>query len=364
MVSLKPITIMTPRGKRIIGPGHPSFIIAEMSGNHQQDYRNALRIIDAAVEAEVDAVKIQTYTADTMTIDSDKEPFQIRVNDAWKGQTLYSLYQTAYTPWEWQPDLKKYAESKGLLLFSTPFDETSVDFLEKMNVSLYKVASFETGHIPLLKKIGRTRKPVIISRGLSSYKDLSLAVRTLRAAGCPQVAVLHCVSSYPAVHEQMHLATIPDLCRRFRVITGLSDHSLGSTVALTSVALGARIIEKHLTISRAEGGPDAGFSLEPQEFQTMVRDIRNAEAALGSPQRAVEEGERENIVFRRSIFVVRDIRKGEKFSKDNIRVIRPGQGLSPVHYESTLGRESRMDLERGTPLERGHIAAKRRGIKA
>ncbi len=352
---IKSFTIDTPKGKRTIGQGNPAFIIAEMSGNHNQSFGNALKIIDAAAEAGADAVKLQTYTADTLTIDCDKEYFQVKVNDSWKGNTLYSLYKKAYTPWDWQPKLKEYAESKGLLLFSTPFDFTAVDFLEKMNVPLYKVASFETNHLPLLKKIGSAKKPVIISRGLTSIEDLGLAIKTLKEAGAPEVAVLHCVSSYPALPEQMNLNTIPDISRRFNVISGLSDHTLGTTAAITSVALGASIIEKHVTTSRAEGGPDAAFSLEPQELKEMVRKIREAEAALGRVTYEAGNKEAENVLFKQSIFVSKDIKKGELFNEANIRIIRPGHGLAPKNYESVLGKTAAQDLEKGTPLRWGHV---------
>lgn len=343
-------TIKTPKGIRKIGSGHPAFIIAEMSGNHQLSYERALKIIDAAVRAGVDAVKLQTYTADTLTIDCKKESFQIKTNNTWAGKTLYELYKTAYTPWEWQPKLKQYAESKGLLLFSTPFDETSVDFLEKMNVEAYKIASFEINHIPLLKKIGSTKKPVIISRGLASPEELERAILALKQAGCPQVAVLHCISSYPAKYEQMNLKTIPDIRERFNVVAGLSDHTLGITAAIAAVALGASIIEKHLTISRKEGGPDAQFSLEPDEFKQLVQSVREAEAALGKPTYEPSKDEEENIIFKRSIFVVRDIKKGEEISPANIRIIRPGYGMNPIFYEEMLGKRASRDLEQGTPL--------------
>lgn len=347
---MKSFTIMTPKGKRKIGYGEPCFIIAEMSGNHNHDYNRALKIIDAAVEAGADAIKLQTYTANTLTIDSDKEYFKVKVNDAWAGSTLYQLYKQAHTPWEWQPKLKKYAEEKGILLFSTPFDETAVDFLENMDVSLYKVASFETGDLELLKKIGRTKKPVIMSRGLTGLDDLALAIKTLQEAGAPQVAVLHCVSSYPAMPEQMNLATIPDIAKRFGVVSGLSDHTLGITAAIASVALGASIIEKHFTLDRSEGGPDAVFSLEPAELKELVRAVRDAQQALGKPTYETGKKESENKVFRRSIFVVNDIKKGEEFNRENTRVIRPGYGLEPKELPNVFGKTAKEDIARGTPL--------------
>ena len=349
------IILKTAKGEKIIGFGQPVFIIAEMSANHNHDFNKALKLIDVAAEAGVDAIKLQTYTADTMTIDCDKEYFQVNVNKAWKGQSLYSLYQKAYTPWEWQPELKEYGESKGLIVFSTPFDNTAVDFLEKMNVVLYKVASFEVVDMPLLKKIGQTKKPVIMSRGMSSIKELELAIKTLKNNGTPQVAILHCVSSYPAISKQMNLATIPDIAKRFKVITGLSDHSLGITVPITSVALGACIIEKHLTLSRAYGGPDAGFSLEQNEFKELVKAVREAEKAIGTPNYGFGKNESENIVFRKSLFVVEDIKKGGKFTSKNIRSIRPYYGLAPTHYDEIIGKIAVKNIERGTPLNRDLI---------
>ena len=302
-------------GKRIIGKGQPVFIIAEMSGNHHHDIKKAYEIIDVAAKAGVDAVKLQTYTSDTITIDCDNKYFQVKVNDAWKGQTLHSLYGKAYTPWEWQPKLKKYAEERGLVCFSSPFDNTAVDFLEKMKVELYKVASFEVVDIPLLKRIGRTKKPVIMSRGMASLSELKLAVRTLKENGAPDVAILHCVSSYPARPEEMNLATIPEISKKLNVIAGLSDHSSGIAAAIASVALRSSIIEKHLIISREEGGPDAAFSLEPDEFSQLVKSVREAEKAIGKPSIKVGNGESENIIFRKSLFVVKDIKKGELFTK-------------------------------------------------
>lgn len=344
------IKIKTPKGTRKIGEGQPVFVIAEMSGNHNQDIRRAYKIVDAAAEAGADAVKLQTYTADTITINCDKKYFQVRVNDAWKGQTLHSLYKKAYTPWGWQPKLKKYAEKKGLMLFSTPFDNTAVGFLEKMKVALYKVASFEVVDIPLLERIGKTKRPVIMSRGMSSAEELKLAIRTLKKNGCPQVAVLHCVSSYPAKPEEMNLATVPAIKKKFGIVAGLSDHTLGNEISIAAVALGANIIEKHLTLSRKDGGPDAGFSLEPKELKELVKSVRDVERAVGNPSLRTGKNESENIIFRKSLFVVRDMKKGEKFSADNIRSIRPGHGLEPKHYHKVIGKTAAIDIEKGEPL--------------
>lgn len=347
---MKLLKIKTPQGYRLIGPGQPVFIVAEMSGNHNKDIKRAFKIIKEAAKAGADAIKMQTYTPDAITMNCDNKYFQIKINKAWKGQTLYDLYKKAYTPWQWQPKLKNYAESLGLVCFSTPFDETAVDFLEKMKVVLYKVASFETGDLELLKKIGRTEKPVIISRGLTSRAEIKLAVKTLKSAGSSEVAVLQCVSSYPATPEQMNLATIPDIARRFKVIVGLSDHTISKTVALTSVALGANIIEKHFTLRRADGGPDAAFSLEPEELKDLIESIREAEAAIGRPIYEIGKKEAANKIFRRSLFVIKKIEKGKKLSKNNIRCIRPGYGLEPKHYYKVLGKTAKIYIGPGTPL--------------
>jgi len=352
--SMKYITIRTPKAVRKIGPHEPVFIIAELSGNHNQSYAKAEKLIDAAAKAGVDAIKLQTYTADTLTIDSDKKYFCI-TSGKWKGQTLYQLYQKAYTPWEWQPRLKKYAEKKGLVLFSTPFDVSAVDFLEKMRVSLYKVSSFEIGDIPLLKRIGTTKKPVIISRGMASVSEITLAVKALKASGAPQVAVLHCISSYPAEPEEMNLATIPDITKKFNVISGLSDHTIGTSSAIAGVALGASIIEKHITLKRSDGGPDAAFSLEPQEYTELVAAIRDTEKAIGLPSYQIGKKESQNFAFRKSIFVIKDIPKGSLFTKENIKIIRPGQGLPPKYWERILGKQSKRSINRGTPLNRRDV---------
>jgi pseudaminic acid synthase len=343
-------TIENGTDRRRIGPGNSTFIIAEMSGNHNQSFERATSLVDAAAAAGVDAIKLQTYTADTLTIDCDNEYFQVGVNEAWAGKTLYELYGEAFTPWDWQPKLKEYAESKGLVFFSTPFDVTAVDFLEEMEMPLYKVASFETGDLPLLRRIGATQKPVIISRGLTSAEDLQLALQTLSDAGCPQVAVLHCVSSYPASATQMNLSTIPEIAERFGVVAGLSDHTLGLVVPIAAVSLGASIIEKHFTLARADGGPDAAFSLEPQELAEMVAAVRQTELAAGVPTFEIGDKESENIVFRKSLFVVEAIKEGEPFTADKIRIIRPGFGLAPKHYDSVIGQTATQDIERGTPL--------------
>ena len=347
---MRNIKVSTPQGMKIIGPGQPVFIIAEMSGNHNQSYKRALKIIDAAAKSGADAIKLQTYTPDTITIDSDNKYFQVKTNKAWKGQTLYSLYKKAYTPWDWQPKLKKYAEKKGLVCFSTPFDNTAVDFLEKMNVKLYKIASFEIVDIPLLEKIGRTKKPVIMSRGMASVDEIRLAIKTLKKAGCPQIAILHCVSSYPAKPEEMKLSIIPDIKKRFKVIPGLSDHTIDIDVSTTSVALGVNIIEKHLTLSRESGGPDDAFSLEPREFKQLVGSIRKIEKIIGEPEYRPGGLESKNKIFRKSLFAVDDIKIGERFTKKNIHSIRPGYGLKPKYYKDIIGKTALRNIPRGTPL--------------
>ena len=347
--------IRTKNVKKIIGLGRPTFIIAEMSSNHNQSLKRAYKIIDAAARAGADAIKLQTYTADTLTIDSDKPYFQVNVNKAWRGQTLHSLYRKAYTPWNWQPKLKKYAESKGLICFSTPFDPTAVDFLEKLGMQLYKVASFEIADIPLLERIGKTRKPVIMSRGMATEEEIRLAIRTLKKSGCPAIALLHCISSYPAQPDQMNLATIPDMAKRFKVIPGLSDHTLGTAVSVASIPLGTTIIEKHFTFKRSDGGPDAEFSLEPHELKELVQSVRIVEKAIGKVKYGASKRESENIIFRKSLFVVQDIKAGESFTSKNIRVIRPGYGVAPKHLKSILGKKAKIKVERGTPLKLSHI---------
>jgi pseudaminic acid synthase len=332
-----------------IGLGFPVYCIAELSGNHNQDFNQAVDLIRAAKEAGADAVKLQTYTPDTMTIDCNNEYFRIK-GTIWEGKTLFDLYGEAYMPWDWQPKLKKIAEGLGLDLFSTPFDATAVDFLEQMGVPAYKVASFEVVDLPLLRKIARTGRPVIMSTGMATLADIDEAVQTLRLAGCNQVALLKCSSAYPALPEEMNLRTIPHLADAFGVITGLSDHTLGITIPIAAVALGACIIEKHITLSRDTQGPDSAFSLEPQEFKQMVEAVRIAEKALGTINYQTTKKEQESVVFRRSLFVVRDMQAGELFTEENVRSIRPGAGLSPKYLQVILGRKASRDLERGTPL--------------
>ena len=344
---------MTPEltiGSRKIGPGHPAYIIAELSANHGQDFDQAVRIVRAMAASGADAVKVQTYTADTLTIACDNEFFRIGGGTLWDGRTLHDLYQEAFMPWDWQPKLQAVATELGLDFFSTPFDASAVDFLEAMNVPCHKVASFELVDLPLLKKIAATRKPVIASTGMATQEEIAEAVRTMRDGGCTQLALLKCTSAYPALPEEMHLRTIADMAARFGVPIGLSDHTMGHTVPVAAVALGACIVEKHFTLSRATPGPDSTFSLEPAEFKAMVAAIRTTERALGRVNYEVSANEAKSRQFRRSLFVVADVKAGEVFTAQNIRSIRPGHGLHTRHLEEVIGRKAARDVKRGTPL--------------
>jgi len=337
-------------GGRRIGSGSPVYIVAEMSANHNQDFEYATKIVEAAKNAGADAVKLQTYTPDTLTINCSNEYFRIGKGTIWEGRTLYDLYSEAYTPWDWQPKLKEIAEGLGLGLFSTPFDSTAVDFLEQMGVPAHKVASFEIVDLPLLRKIAKTAKPIIMSNGMATLAEIDEAVQTIREAGGTQLALLKCTSAYPALPEEMNLHTIPHLAEAFDVPAGLSDHTLDIAVPVAAVALGACIIEKHITLSRADGGPDSAFSLEPEEFRTMVDSIRIAERALGRVHYGLSGQESKSRAFRRSLFVVKDMRAGEPFTPENVRSIRPGYGLHTRHFEQVLGRVASRDIARGTPL--------------
>lgn len=335
---------------RRIGPGFPVYIVAEMSANHNQSFEQAIRIIEAAKEAGADAIKIQTYTPDTITIDCDNEYFRIK-GTIWDGRTLYDLYGEAYTPWDWQPRLLEVANSVGIDLFSSPFDATAVDFLEDMHVPAYKVASFENVDIPLLRRIAATGKPVIMSTGMASLAEIDEAVQTLRVAGAEQVALLKCTSAYPSPAEAMNLRTIPHLAEAFDVPVGLSDHTLAAAVPVAAVALGACIVEKHFALSRATAGPDSAFSLEPHEFKAMVDAVRTVEKAIGKVHYGVNEREAASRAFRRSLFVVQDMRAGDAFSEENVRSIRPAYGLHTRHLSEVLGHTAKQDIKRGTPLE-------------
>jgi len=334
---------------RNIGPGEPAYIVAEVSANHGQDYDEAVRILEAAKQAGADAVKLQTYTPDTLTIDCDNEYFRI-MGTLWEGRTLFDLYSQAYTPWEWQPRLKEVADRLGFDLFSTPFDESAVDFLEQMEVPAYKIASFEIVDLPLLRRIARTRKPIIMSTGMASLAEIEEAIGTLRQAGTTQLAILKCTSAYPAPPYEMNLRTIPHMAEAFGVPVGLSDHTMGMAVAVGAVALGACIVEKHLTLSRKMQGPDSSFSMEPDEFKTMVEAIRIAEKAVGKVQYGVSPKEAASRVFRRSLFIVEDMKAGDRFTEQNLRSIRPGYGLHTRFRDEVLDRVASRDIPRGTPL--------------
>ena len=337
-----------------IGGNAPAYIIAEMSGNHAGDIENAKKIIRAAKEAGADCIKIQTYTADTLTIDCDKPYFRVGAG-TWDGENLYQLYQKAFTPWEWQAELKKEAGTVGIDFFSTPFDRTSVDFLEEMGIEFYKIASFEIVDIPLIKYVASKGKPIIMSTGMSTLAEIEDAVNAVRSQGNDQLALLRCASAYPAITDEMNLLTMKNMAEVFGVPTGLSDHSMGSVGAVTAVAMGAKIIEKHFCLDRAIDNPDASFSMNPEEFAQMVRDVRQAEKAIGRVSYGPTEQEKSNVTFRRSVFCVKDIKKGEKITEENIRVIRPGHGLAPKYYEELLGQVALMDIERGTPIKHSMV---------
>ena len=327
----------------------PCYLIAEMSANHAGDLSRALEIVHAAKEAGADCIKTQTYTADTLTIDCDNAYFSIQ-EGPWRGRTLYDLYQEAHTPWDWLARIKEEADKVGLDYLSTPFDRTAVDFLAEIGVSAYKVASFELNDLPLLRHIAAQGKPVIASTGMASLGEIEQAVRTVREAGNPELCLLKCSSAYPAPPDDMNLRTIPHLAETFGVKVGLSDHTLGSVAAMAAVVLGACVIEKHFCLSRSIPNPDAAFSMEPAEFRQMRDDIRAVERALGKVHYGVSAAEEGSAVFRRSLFIVRDMSAGEEFTAENLRSIRPGHGLAPRHYDAVLGRRAGEDIRRGTPL--------------
>lgn len=326
-----------------------AYIIAEMSANHAGSFERAKDIIYAAKYAGADCIKIQTYTADTLTIDCNNEYFHID-NGTWRGDTLYNLYKKAYTPWEWQADLKEEADKIGIDFLSTPFDNTSVDFLDKIGIEFYKIASFELVDIPLIEYVASKGKPIIMSTGMGTLGEIEEAVNAIKRQGNNQIYLLKCSSAYPAISENMNLNTMVNMKQTFGVPVGLSDHSMGSIGAVTAVAMGASIIEKHFCISREIENPDSSFSMEKDEFKKMVDDIRNVEKAKGYIRYGVTDEERDSIIFRKSIFVVKDIKKGEEITKDNVRVIRPGYGLQPKYYNNILGKKALQDIERGTPL--------------
>lgn len=335
-------------GNFTIGNGHKPFIIAEMSGNHNQSLERALELVDAAAAAGAHALKLQTYTADTitmkgaMTID-DK-------NSLWNGKELHDLYKMAYTPWEWHKPIFDRAKEKGMIAFSSPFDETAVDFLESLNVPIYKIASFENTHHPLLKKVAATGKPVIISSGVTNREDITESIEVLRKAGCKNIILLKCTSTYPATPENTNLVTIPDFINTFDCIVGLSDHTMGVGASVAAVALGARVIEKHFTLRRTDGGVDSAFSLEPEELKSLVIETERAFLSLGQIQKGILPAEEKSVQFKRSIFVSKDVKKGDTLSSDNLRIIRPAKGLAPKHWDEVIGKTFNADIKAGTPL--------------
>lgn len=336
---------------REIGSSHPPFIIAEMSGNHNQSLERALEIVEAAAKSGVHALKIQTYTADTMTLNVEGEGFDIEdEGNLWRGRNLYDLYKEAYTPWEWHKPIFDRARELGIIPFSTPFDETAVDFLEELEVPIYKIASFENNDIPLIKKVAATGKPMIISTGMATVAELDETVRAAREAGCKDLILLKCTSTYPAIADNTNISTIPHMRELFDVQVGLSDHTMGTGVAVASVALGVTVIEKHFTLSRADGGVDAAFSMEPDEMAELVVETERAWKAMGNVTYGPTEKEKASLKFRRSIYVAKDIEAGEAFTKDNIKVIRPGYGLAPKYYEQVLSMQANKKLTVGTPL--------------
>jgi pseudaminic acid synthase len=346
-------------GERIVGGDAPVYVIAELSGNHGGDFERARRLVHAAADAGADAVKLQTYTPDTMTIRSDAEHFRISSGTIWDGRTLYDLFDEAQTPWEWHEPLRREAISRGLDFFSSPFDATAVDFLETLAVPVYKVASFELVDIPLIRRIAQTGKPIILSTGMATREEIAEAVREALAGGANGVAVLACTSAYPAQPDEANLRSIPDLASTFGIPVGLSDHTLGVAVPIAAAALGAAIVEKHLTLSRSDPGPDSAFSLEPDEFAEMVAGIRTAQSALGEVKLGPTAHEVGPRTRRRSLFVVQDVRAGELYTAENVRSIRPGHGLHPRHLDDVLGRPAARDVAGGTPLAWELIASGR-----
>ena len=338
-------------GQRIISDKSPVFVVAELSANHNQDYGRAVEILHAAKESGADAVKLQTYTADTITIDCDSSYFQINEGTIWDGTTLYKLYQQAYTPWDWQPRLKEEANKLGMECFSSPFDFTSVDFLREMDMPAYKIASYEINDIPLIRKIAKLHKPMIFATGIAYPEDISRALSVCKEEGNEDIILLKCVSSYPTPYEDVNLNVIPTLAKTYNCLVGISDHTMGSIVSAGSIALGVKMVEKHFTLRRADGGPDSAFSMEPEEFAQMVKDIRIMEKALGSSEYKLTKTQELEHGGSRSLFVVADIKKGEALTAENIRSIRPGDGLHTMYYEEVLGKKAKTFLKKGTPLQ-------------
>lgn len=338
-------------GNITIGDNQKPFVIAELSGNHNQSLEKALLLIDLAAEAGAHAIKLQTYTADTLTIDVSHGEFVITdPKSLWCGRNLYELYQEAHTPWEWHKALFDRAKEKGIICFSTPFDDSAVDFLEEIGVPAYKVASFENNHLPLLRKIAKTGKPVIMSTGISKLADIEIAVQTLKENGCIDLILLKCTSTYPATPENTNILTIPHMAQMFDCHVGLSDHTLGVGVSLASVALGARVIEKHFTDDRSKGGVDSAFSMEPLEFKMLIEESERAFLALGKVKYGILKEEEKSLTFKRSIYIIKDLIAGEVLTEENIKIIRPGLGIAPKYFEQMLGRTIKKDVKRGTAL--------------
>jgi N-acetylneuraminate synthase len=338
-------------GKHTIGAAHKPFVIAEMSGNHNQSLDRALEIVEAAARSGAHAIKLQTYTADTMTLDlQDGDFFISDPNSLWKGESLHKLYQQAYTPWEWHKPIFDHARKLGLEVFSSPFDETAVDFLEELGAPCYKIASFENIHLPLIRKAASTGKPLIISTGMASIAELDEAVQAARGAGCKDLILLKCTSTYPATPENTNILTIPHLRELFGCHVGLSDHTMGIGVAIASVALGARVIEKHFTLRRADGGVDSTFSMEPEEMSALVLESERAHQALGHIQYGPTEKEKKSLQFRRSLFIAQDMQAGEVLTVKNLKIVRPGSGLQPKFYETLLGKTVKNAVKKGTPV--------------
>ena len=334
-----------------IGIDQKPFIIAEMSGNHNQSLDRALEIVEAAAESGAHALKLQTYTADTLTLNVSEGEFFIEDKDSlWKGKSLYELYEDAYTPWEWHEPIMRHADELGLICFSSPFDDTAVDFLEELDVPAYKIASFENIHMPLIRKVAATGKPMIISTGMSSISELDETVRTIREEGCNQFVLLKCTSTYPATPENSNVLTIPHMREMFDCEVGLSDHTMGVGASVAAVAHGATGIEKHFTLRRADGGVDSAFSMEPEEMKTLVIETERAWQSLGEVNYGPTEAEKGSLVFRRSLYIAQDIKKGEKLTEDNLRIVRPGHGLPPKNFEVLLGRKVNQDLEKGSAV--------------
>jgi len=341
---------------RTIGPSTPPLVIAEMSGNHNRSLQTALEIVDAAADAGAHALKIQTYTADTLTLDVDRDEFVVSdPSSLWVGRTLHSLYEEAHTPWEWHETIFARARERGLIAFSTPFDETAVDFLETLDVPCYKIASFETVHIPLIRKVAQTGKPMIMSTGMASVEEITEAVEAARDAGCEDLVLLKCTSTYPATPENSNIMTIPDMRERFGCHVGLSDHSLGLGVSVAATAVGAVVIEKHFTLSRADGGVDSAFSMEPAEMAALVVETERAWQSLGTVSYGPTPAEKPSIQFRRSLYVAQDMRAGDAFTPENLRVVRPGLGLAPKYYDELLGKRINRDAPKGTPMDWGLV---------